>query len=172
MAATAGGSAGDFSSPAEPGAHAAMREIHGLAIHQGAASHDAGYAGVRALLRCRRGHTPLAKGAVEPNAPDVSRDGLPNDLLRDVGVRGDDEAIQIAGYAGKVWIAFCAFDFGCVRVDGKHFVTGVAQFAEDWVRGAIWPARYARDGDTLSAQKVGNERGQWPHRDLLRQIQP
>jgi hypothetical protein len=109
---------------------------------------------------------------VEPDTPDVSGGGLPNDLLRDVGVRGDDEAIEIAGYAGKVRIALHAFDFGSVRVDGKHFITGVAQFAEHWVRGAIWPARYARDGDTLSAEKVGNERGQWPHGDLLRQIQP
>jgi hypothetical protein len=109
---------------------------------------------------------------VEPNAPDVPGGGLPNDLLCDIGVRGDDEAIQITGYAGKVRIAFYAFDFGGVRVDGKHFVTGIAQFVEHGVRGGISPARYARDGDTLSAEKVRNERGQWPHGDLLREIQP
>jgi len=172
VADAAGGSAGDLSSPAEPGAHAAMREINGLTIHQRAASHDARYASARALLRCRRRDAPLAKGAVEPDTPDVPVSGLPNDLLRDAGVRGDDEAIQITGYAGKVRIAFYACDFGGVRVNGKHFVTGVAQFAEHGVRGAIWPARYARDGDTLSAQKFRNERGQLSHRHLLRQIQP
>lgn len=167
----AGGSAGNFSGPAKPGAHAAMREINGLTIHQRASSHDAGYACARALLRCRRRHASLAKGAVEPDTPDVPGDGLPHDLLRDVGVRGDDEAIQIAGYAGKVRIAVYAFDLGSVGVDGEHFVAGIAQFAEHWVRGAIWPARYARDGDTLCAEKVRDEHGQWPHEDLLGQIQ-
>lgn len=149
-----------------------MCEINGLTIHQRAASHDAGYASPRALLRCRRRHTPLAKRPVEPDTPDVSGRGLPNDLLRDAGMRGDDQAIQITGYAGKVRITFYAFDFGSVRVDGKHFVTRVAQFAEHGVRGAISPARDTSDGDTLSAQKVRNERGQWPHRDVLGQIQP
>jgi len=91
---------------------------------------------------------------MEPDALDVPRGGLLHDLFRDVGVRGDDEAIQIAGYARKVRIAFCALDFGSVRVDGKHFVTGLTQFAEHGVRGAISPARYASDGDALSAQKV------------------
>ena len=167
----AGGSAGDFSCPAEPGAHAAMCKINGLAIHQRAASYDAGDTSARALLRCRRRHAPLAKGAVEPNAPDVPGGGLPNDLLGDVGVRGDDQAIQIAGYAGKVRIALYAFDFGSVGVDGKHFVTGVAQFVVHAVRGGISPARYARDGDTLSAQKIRDDRGEWPHGNLLGQIQ-
>ena len=130
-----GGSAGDFASPAQPGAHAAMGEINGLTIHQRASSHDAGYASARALLRRCRRHTPLAKGAMEPDTLDIPGDGLANDLLRDARVGGDDEAIQITGYAGKVRIAFCAFDFGSVRVDGKHFVTGAAQFAEHWIRG-------------------------------------
>ena len=88
-----------------------MCEINGLTIHQRAASHDAGYAGSRALLRCRHRHTPSAKGAVEPDTPDVAGGGLPNDLFRDAGMRGDDEAIQITGYAGKVRIAFYAFNF-------------------------------------------------------------
>ena len=149
-----------------------MCEINGLTIHQRAAPYDAGYAGSRALLRCRRRYTPLAKRPVEPDTPNVPGRGLPNDLLRDAGVRGDDEAIQIAGYAGKVRITFYAFDFGSVGVDGKHFVTGLTQFAEHGVRGAISPARYASDGDTLSAQKVRDERGQWPHWHLLGQIQP
>jgi len=96
---------------------------------------------------------------VEPDAPDVSGGGLPNDLLRDVGMGGDDEAIQIAGYAGEVGIACCAFHFRGVRVNGEHFVTGVAKFAVYAVRGSISPARYASDGDTLSAEKVRNERG-------------
>jgi hypothetical protein len=109
---------------------------------------------------------------VEPDTPDVSGGGLPNDLLRDAGMRGDDEAIQITGYAGKVRITFYAFDFGSVRVDGKHFVAGLAQFAEHGVRGAISPARNASDGDTLSAQKVRDECGQWPHRHYLSPIQP
>ena len=113
-----------------------MREINGLAIHQRAAAHDAGYASARALLRCRLRHAPLAKGAMEPDTPDVPADSLPNDLLRDVGVRGDNEAIQITGYAGKVRIAFYAFDLGSIGVDRKHFVTGVAQFAEHGVRAA------------------------------------
>ena len=101
----AGGLAGNFSCPTEPGAHATMCEINGLTIHQRAASDDTGYAGARALLRGRCRHAPLAKRAVEPNAPDVPGGGLPNDLLCDIGVRGDDEAIQITGYAGKVRIA-------------------------------------------------------------------
>ena len=104
--------------------------------------------------------------------PDVSGDGLPNDLLGNAGMRGDDQAIQITGYAGKVRITFYVFDFGSVRVDGKQFVAGLAQFAEHGVRGAISPARNASDGDSLSAQKVRNERGQWPHRNVLGQIQP
>ena len=149
-----------------------MREIDGLTIHQRAASHDAGYASARAFLRCRRRDAPLAKGAVEPDTPDVPADGLPNDLLRDVGVRGDDQAIQIAGYAGKVRIAFYAFDFGSVWVDGKHFVAGIAEFVVHAVRSGISPTRHARNGDTLSAQKIRDDRGQWPHEDLLGQIQP
>lgn len=105
-----GSSVWNSSSPAKPGTHAAMREINGLAIHQRAASHDARYAGSRAFLRCRGRDTPLAEGPVEPDTPNVPAGGLPNDLFRDVGVRGDDEAIQFTGYAGEVWIALCAFD--------------------------------------------------------------
>jgi hypothetical protein len=153
---SAGGSPWDFASPAKPGAHAAMREINGLTIHQRAAAHDARYAGARALLGGRCRDTSLAKGAVEPNAPDVPGGGLPNDLLRDVGVGGDDKAIQIAGYAGEVGIAFRAFHFRGVGVDGEHFVTGIAEFAVYGVRGASPPPRYASDGDTLSAEKVRN----------------
>jgi len=136
-----------------------MCEINGLTIHQRAAAHDARYANAGALLGGRCRHTSLAKGAVEPDAPDVPGSGLANDLLRDVGVGGDDKAIQIAGYAGEVGIAFPAFHFRSVRVDGEHFVTGVAEFAVHAVRGGISPARYASDGDTLSTEKVRNERG-------------
>ncbi len=136
-----------------------MREINGLTIHQRAAAHDAGYASARALLRCLRRDAPLAKGAVEPDALDVPGGGLPNDLLRNAGVRGDDEAIQITGYAGEVWIAFYAFHFGSVGVDGEHFVAGLAEFVEYGVRGGISPARNTRNGDTLCAQKVRDERG-------------
>jgi len=149
-----------------------MREIDGLAIHQRASANDAGYAGLSAGLRCGRRHAPLAKGAVEPDTLDVAGGGLAHDLLRDVGVRGDDESIQIAGNAGKVGIALYAFDFGSVWVDGKHFVTGVAEFAEHGVCCGISPARDTSDSNTFSAQKIRNERRQLTHGHHLSQIQP
>lgn len=148
-----------------------MGEIDRLAIHERATAYDAGDAGACAFLGCRGGDAALAKGAVEPDAADVAGGGLLHDLLGDVGVGGDDQAIEFTGNAGEVWIAGCAFDFGGVGVDGKHFVAGCAEFAEHGVRGALPPARYASDGDALSAEKIGNERGDLWHGCLLRAIQ-
>jgi hypothetical protein len=166
------GSARNSSPPAKPGTHAAMREINGLTIHQRASSHDARYTRSRALLRCRRRHTALSKRAVEPDTPEVPGGSLPNDLLRDAGVRGDNQAIELTGYAGKIWITLRAFDFRGVGVDRKHFVTGLAQFAVHRVRRASRPARYASDGDALSTEKVRNKRRHLRHGRLLGQIQP
>jgi hypothetical protein len=149
-------SARNSATPAKPSAHAAMREIDGLTIHQRASAYDARYAGARALLRCSLRHAPLSKRPVEPDPPNIPRCGLPDNLLRNIGMRGDDQAIQFAGYAGKIRIALCAFDFPGVRVDGKHFVTGLSQLAEYSIRCAVPSARYARDSDALSTEKIRN----------------
>jgi len=94
---------------------------------------------------------------MEPDSPNVPARGLPHDLFRDIGMRGDDHAIQLSGNAGQVWIALRAFNFGGIWVYGKRFVTALAKFGEHGVRGAVSPARHASDGDALSAQKVRNE---------------
>ena len=79
-----------------------MPEINGLTIHQRASPYDAGNAMSPALLYRRRRHTPLTKGSVKPNTKDFPFDSLPHHLRRHAGMRGDYDAIKIAGYAGKV----------------------------------------------------------------------
>jgi hypothetical protein len=159
-------------SPPKPGTHAAMREIDRLTIHQRASSHDARYTCSRALLGCRLRHTPLSKRTVEPDTSNVPRRSLPNDLLRYAGVCGDNQAIQFSGYADNICIALRAFDFRGVRVDGKHFVTALLQFAVHCIRRASRSPRYASDSDALSAKKVCYKRRHLRHRRLLSQIQP
>jgi hypothetical protein len=99
------------SSPTKPSSHAAMPEINGLTIHQRASPYDARNAMSPALLHCRRRHTSVTKGSMKPNTTHLPLDGLPHDLRRHAGMRGDHDAIKIAGYAAKVWIAPCAFHF-------------------------------------------------------------
>ena len=88
-----------------------MPEINGLAIHQGASSHNAWDAMPGAFPDRWRGHTPLTKGSMEPYARDVAVQSLPHDLSRDVRMSGDHNAVKLTRYTGKIWIAPRALDF-------------------------------------------------------------
>lgn len=140
-----------------------MGEIDGLAIHERAAADDTGDAGAGAFLGSRFGDAALAERAVEPDAANVACRGLLDDLLGHVGMGGDDQAVEFARNAGQIRIAGCAFHFGGVGVDGKDSISGLAQFAEHGVCGAQLSARYTGDGDTLSAEKIGNKRWDLGH---------
>src|SRR5262245_15086830 len=116
-------------SPTEPRAHAPMSKIDGLAVHEGAPTHDGRNSVLDALLNRSLGHAPLTERAVEPYRTNLALRGLPDDVDRHIRMGRDHHTVEARRDAGKIRITDDTFDLRCVRVDGQDFVSAIPELA-------------------------------------------
>jgi hypothetical protein len=133
--------------------------INGLAVHERTASYNAVDSSGLTLLNRLLRDAPLAEGTVEPDATDASLDALPHQFDRDLRMRGNDHPVDGAWNGGQVGKTLHALDLQSGRIDGKGFVTGVAQLAEDVVGHLLAASRDASDGDALPTKEISH--GVW-----------
>ncbi len=103
-----------------------VAEVHWLAIHERAPPDNAlDTPDLTFPDRCV-GHTPFAKGAVEPDLVDLTFAALTHQLDRQVGVGGDHDAVNEAGNGSEVGITTCTFDHRGIWIDREYLIPGVA----------------------------------------------
>src|SRR5262245_27885757 len=133
-----------------------MPNVHGLAVHQGAAADDALDAARLALADRGLRHAARPERAVEPHAADATLTRLADDVqgLRRVG--GDDDAVDRPRNRPEIRIARGPLDLGCIRVDGIHLVAATAELAVDGIGSLPAISRHARDGDASAFEEAGD----------------
>lgn len=140
----------------QPATHAAVDGVHGLAIHERAASHQALEAERFGFTHRFVRHAARAKGPMKPNVSDPPFGALVDKVRCDIRMRGDHEAIDLSRDRRKVGVALNALKFGSVRVHGDRVITGLPELAEDRVGGLPGVSGDSCDCDTLAGQKFCN----------------
>src|SRR5690349_1557007 len=93
---------------------------------------------------------------MHPHAGDAGIAAIAHDLLRRLGPRDDDDAVDASGDRAHVGIAAIAIERLQVRVYREHVVTGPLQTPVDQIGRpvAALVARHAGDGEALLCEKV------------------
>ena len=99
----------------QPATHAAVDGVHGLAIHERAASHQALEAERFGFTHRFVRHAARAKGPMKPNVSDPPFGALVDKVRCDIRMRGDHEAIDLSRDSREVGVALNALKFGSVR---------------------------------------------------------
>lgn len=140
--------------PTEPPLDATMPDIDRFAVHERTAPDNTVDSPGVTLLNRLLGYAPLTEGTMEPDVIDATVEALPHQLDRNLGMRGNDEAVYGAGNGDEVGETPHALDFWSGGVDGKNLITGVAELAEDGVGRLFAASGHAGDGDALPAKEI------------------
>jgi hypothetical protein len=148
------GSPWDTAPPTEPPPEATMCYVDGFAVHERTAPDDAVDPPGLTLPDCFLRDATLAEGTVKPDTTDATVQALPDQLYRDIGMRGNDQPVDGAWDGDEVGKTPNALDLWGGGIDGKHLVTGVAELAEDGVGSRPAASRHAGDGDAPTAKEI------------------
>ena len=143
----------------QPPAYTAVREVHGTAVHEGAATDDRLDAQRRAELDRAFRDAAGSKRAVEPDLADSSRVGLAHKTGGDVRMRGEHQAVELPGNRREVGITGDTLELSRVGIDGNNVEAGVPELAKDRVGRLLRRTGYARDGKAPALKETRDRVG-------------
>ena len=96
---------------------------------------------------------------MKPYLTDASFGALTHEFDRDIWVRCNDEAIELAGNAGEIGIAASPLNFNSFWIDRENFEPRGAQLAIDGVGGLARLARNTCNSEAFAAKECSNRVG-------------
>jgi hypothetical protein len=112
----------------EPPPHTPVPEIHWIAKHERTTSNNVLHSQEPALTDSIFRDTALSKGAMKPYSRYAELLALANYRCGDLGMSGNHNAVNLAGYGHDVRVTFHALDNFSIGIDGKHFVSAIPKF--------------------------------------------
>jgi hypothetical protein len=140
-------------SPLKPPFHALVSEIDRFTEHERAASNDALDAVCLARSNGLLRNAAISKGSMEPDSRHTVVTTLSYDLNRNIRPRRNHDTVKGPLDGSHVAITSSVLDLRGIRVDRKHVIANIPQFAEHGVCGLVRIARDARYSYPLSTKK-------------------
>ena len=131
-----------------------MCPVHGFQVHERTAPYNAAEPARLTLLDRLLRNTALAEGAVEPDATYAALMALPYQLNRNLRVRCNHDAVHGARNGDQIRETRHVLDLSSGWIDGKSFVTGVAELTKNEVSGFSAIPGNASHCDALATKEI------------------
>jgi hypothetical protein len=133
-----------------------VADIHWSAKHERTTSDNAFHSKKPALADSIFRDTALSKRTMKPYPGYAALFALANDRCGDSGMRGNHNAVDVAGYGHDVRVTLHALDNLGVGIDGKYFVPAIPKFFEHGISSHVRMSRNACYREALSLKESCN----------------